>query len=379
MCPQVRIVETPRSPPHAFSGFAKTTVLPKALVPLRPLLQRHQTLDDQLDQIRSMGKMTGRSIRIREVFGLIEKMAKSSCNVLLMGESGTGKEMVAVAIHEKSERRDKRFVAINCSAIPAALLESELFGHKRGAFTGANEARCGLFEEANGGTIFLDEIGDMPFELQAKLLRVIQEREITPVGENRPKSIDVRVISATHKDLGQMVASEKFRQDLYYRLAVVPIHLPKLSERKDDIPLLAKHFLEKYCKEIGKEKRLSEAALSRLLEHSWPGNVRELENSIERAVALSETDTIDENEILDAQILEGQKATVGIFAKLLPLEEIEKSYILYVLAHTNGQKDRAAKILGINRKTLYRKEIIFGLVDPAEGEVDSEIAEEQKA
>ncbi len=373
---QTRVLETPKNQKYPVSGFAKTTLVPQALVPLRPFLERHKTLESQLDDIRSMGKMSGRSARIREVFDLIEKMARSSCNVLLMGESGTGKEMVAVAIHEKSDRHDKRFVAINCSAIPASLLESELFGHKRGAFTGASESRKGLFEEANGGTIFLDEIGDMPFELQAKLLRVLQEREITPVGENRAKPIDVRIISATHKDLAQLVQADQFRQDLYYRLAVVPIQLPKLSERKEDIPLLAQHFLQKYCKETGQEKKLSEAALTRLLEHSWPGNVRELENSIERAVALSDHDVIGESEILDAQIIENQKATVGVFAKLLTLEEIEKCYIQYVLAHTRGQKDRASKILGINRKTLYRKEIVYGLVEPT---LEDEVLEETEA
>jgi DNA-binding NtrC family response regulator len=368
-----RVVETPTPHKHPISDFSKTSVVPKGLVPLRPFLQRHHTLDYQLDEIRSMGKMTGRSEKMKEIFSLIQKMADSNCNVLLMGESGTGKEMVAVAIHEQSERKKKRFVAINCSAIPAALLESELFGHKRGAFTGANESRLGLFEEANGGTIFLDEIGDMPFELQSKLLRVLQEREITPVGENRPRSIDVRVISATHKDLSKMVDSEEFRQDLYYRLAVVPIHLPRLADRKEDIQLLAEHFLQKHCEELGKIKHLTASALARLKEYSWPGNVRELENSIERAIALSEHEAIDESEILDAQTLERQKSTVGIFAKLLPLEEIEKCYILYVLAHTQGQKDRAAKILGINRKTLYRKELSYGLADPSE---DHEPAEE---
>jgi DNA-binding NtrC family response regulator len=363
----VRKVEGPLDPKIQPVLFVKTMLVAKTLAPLLPIVQPHLTLEHQLDEIRSMSKMSGKSPKIKEVFVLIEKLAKSTSNVLLLGESGTGKEMVAVAIHEQSERNQKLFVAINCSSIPAQLLESELFGHKKGSFTGAQEARRGLFEEANGGTIFLDEIGDMPLELQSKLLRVIQEREITPVGENKPRPIDVRIIAATHKDLEQMVADGKFRQDLFYRLSVVPIRLPALRDRKEDIVLLAEHFLEKYCaKNRVAPKRFTAAAIDKLLEQDWPGNVRELENSIERAVVLSDTPVIDEGEILDAQTIEKQKDTVGIFAKLMTLEEMEKCYILYVLAHTAEHKDKAAKILGIDRKTLYRREAAYGLVPHAE-------------
>jgi two-component system response regulator HydG len=309
--------------------------------------------------------MTGNSPQIKELRSFIQKMAKSNSNVLITGESGTGKEMVAVAIHNNSARKLKPFVAVNCAAISPQLLESELFGHKKGAFTGAQEARRGLFAEANGGTVFLDEIGDMHIELQSKILRVIQEREVTPVGENRPKPIDVRIITATHKDLSLLVSEGKFRQDLFYRISVVPIRLPSLRDRKDDIPILAKFFLQKYCeKNGGGNKQFTLSALEKLIEQNWPGNVRELENCVERAVELSDDQFIDDDEIQDAQLLESHTQNVEIFTQLMTLEELEKSYILYVLAHTGDQKDKAAKILGINRKTLYRREVEYGLVAP---------------
>jgi two-component system response regulator HydG len=346
-------------------NFVKTSLVDKRLAAVLPAMQPHLTLESQLREIRLLSKMAGTSPKIREVFTLIGKMARSSSNVLLMGESGTGKEMVAVAIHERSPRNSKDFVAINCSAIPEQLLESELFGHKRGAFTGAQDARRGLFEQANGGTIFLDEIGDMPFGLQAKLLRVIQEREITPVGENKPRAIDVRIIAATHKDLAQLVAEGKFRQDLFYRLSVVPFLLPPLRERKEDIPILAKHFLEKYCVRAGVVlKQLSAGAMAKLAAQNWPGNVRELENCIERAVALSEGDVVEEGEIPDELVLRTHQEAVGIFARLMTLEALEKCYVLYVLAHTEEKKEQAAKILGINRKSLYRREVSYGLAEP---------------
>ena len=341
---------------------------------LLPIVLPHVEAQVELQDIRTVGKMAGKSAKIKEVFDLVEKMARSMSNVLLLGESGTGKEMVALTIHEQSKRRGQRFVAINCSAIPAQLLESELFGHKKGAFTGAQEARRGLFEEACGGTIFLDEIGDMSFDLQSKLLRVIQEREITPVGENKSRSIDVRIISATHQDLAQMVAAGTFRQDLYFRIAVVPIHLPALRERKDDIPLLAAKFLAKYCGRAGVAlKQLKPQALARLLNHDWPGNVRELENTIERAVALSESQVIGESEIPSPEVIQVGSGTTSIFEKLITLDDLEKAYIQYVLTHTRFQKDHAAKILGINRKTLYRREVAYGLVEPR-GQEETELA-----
>lgn len=328
----------------------------------------------------SEGEMVGVSAQMQRVFSLTRKMALSSSNVLITGESGTGKELVAVRIHKTSARGKRPFVAINCSAIPEHLLESELFGHKRGSFTGAQEARKGLFEEANGGTIFLDEIGDMPIALQSKLLRVIQERVITPVGENKSRPIDVRIISATHKDLPKLVGDNQFRLDLYYRLSVVPINLPPLRDRRGDIVMLAELLLRKICERNGcSQKRFSSMAMAKLHRQAWPGNVRELENAIERAVALSEHMVIEENEIgdcpwestvesptqraafeLERGVQESQEE-LPVFSKLWTMDELEKAYIHYVLTHTSDQKDKAAKILGINRKTLYRKEVSYGL------------------
>lgn len=306
---------------------------------------------------RSSLKMIGKSLKIRQIFDLIERVARSVSNVLITGESGTGKEMVARAIHEQSARSLMPFIALNCSSIPEHLLESELFGHKKGAFTGAQDARRGLFEEANKGTIFLDEIGDMPLELQSKLLRVIQEREIKPIGENRPKRIDVRIIAATHKDLRTQINEGKFREDLYFRLCVIPIQLPSLRERKEDIPLLADFFIKKYCNlNDTEEKKFSEAAMSKLIHEKWPGNVRELENTIERAVVLSTQLMIDDKDIQIESGIVLQQCTQDLFSKLPTLDELEKEYVQYVLSYTERSKEKAASILGINRKTLYRKE-----------------------
>ena len=317
---------------------------------------------NSITQIHSFGKMIGKSEKIKEIFNLIAKVSPSAVNVLLMGESGTGKEIVASTIHEHSKRSSKPFVPINCSAIPEHLLESELFGHKKGSFTGAQEARIGLFEAASGGTVFLDEIGDMPLDLQAKLLRVIQEREIKPIGENRPRAIDVRIIAATHKNLEEMIAKGKFREDLYYRLSVVPIYLPSLRDRREDIPLLATYFLNKFCAENEIEKKfISESAIDFLMKCPWHGNIRELENMIERAVVLSESVLIGVPELQPEVERKAQNTTDLLdFSKLMTLEELEKSYIRYVLSETKLSKDKAAHILGINRKTLYRKEIEYG-------------------
>ena len=242
-------------------------------------------------------------------------------------------------------------------------MESELFGHKKGAFTGANESRRGLFEEAQGGTIFLDEIGDMPLGLQSKLLRVLQERKVKPVGENVLKKIDVRIIAATHKDIRILSQENKFREDLYYRICVIPIQLPALKDRKEDIPLLAQFFLDKYCKmNETPPKQFSRSALQKLIHLPWPGNVRELENTIERSVVLSDRETIDENDIQTESLSSVPEVlSENLFSKLLTLKEMEKSYIEYVLQRVENVKEKAAIILGINRKTLYRKEIEYGL------------------
>jgi two-component system response regulator HydG len=311
-----------------------------------------------------LGKMRTHCTIMNDLFEVLKKVAITNCTVLISGESGTGKEVAASTIHELSKRKDEKFVAINCSAIPEQLLESELFGHKKGSFTGAVENRKGLFEEANGGTLFLDEIGDLSFSLQAKLLRVIQEREITPVGENYPRTIDVRIIAASHKDLSQLSVEGQFRSDLFYRLAVVPIKMPALRERKDDILLLARQFIHKHCSNNHIAcKSLTARAEQKLIQQNWNGNIRELENNIERAVALSDQNFIDENEIMGDQKTSSHQKHISAlesqFNKLGTLQELEKAYILFVLEHTDQQKDQASKILGINRKTLYRRQSFY--------------------
>ncbi len=301
----------------------------------------------------------GSSPQMNKIFSLIRKVAPSEVNVLVTGESGTGKEMVAAAIHKLSNRCDKPFIAINCAAIPKELLESELFGHAKGSFTGATVARRGLFEEAEGGTVFLDEIGDLPLTLQAKILRLLQTREVKPVGQNTTVKVDVRIISATHKDLKLLISQNEFREDLYYRLNVMPLHLPSLRDRRSDIPLLADFFLKRYS--TNKKARVnsfSSAAMSKLMSLEWRGNVRELENTIERAVVLAETNVIEERDIVceDIQPTADMSGSQQIFERGLTLHELEMEYIKFVLKKTNNKKEAATRILGIDRKTLYRKE-----------------------
>jgi two-component system, NtrC family, response regulator HydG len=306
-----------------------------------------------------LSSFIGSSPQMAKIFALIRKVAPSDVNVLVTGESGTGKEMVAAAIHKLSTRRDKPFVAINCAAIPKELLESELFGHAKGSFTGATVARRGLFEEADGGTVFLDEIGDLPLPLQAKILRLLQTREVKPVGQNSTIKVDVRIISATHKDLKLLISQNEFREDLYYRLNVMPLHLPALRERRPDIPLLAEFFLKKYAN--AKKLRVSgfsQAAMSKLMTLEWRGNVRELENTIERASVLAESNLIEERDIVceDIQPTADTSSSQHIFERGLTLHELEMEYIKFVLKKTNNKKEAATRILGIDRKTLYRKE-----------------------
>ena len=343
-------------------NLTELSVLAGRAVKLRRLEEEKASLQDQLNRTGSLGQMVGRSQKIQVTFDLIERVAKSNANVLITGESGTGKEMAARAIHAKSDRSSHPFVAINCSAIPDNLLESELFGHRKGSFTGASENRRGLFEEAEGGTVFLDEIGDMPLMLQAKLLRVLQERKIKPIGENQDRDIDIRVVAATHEDLKTLVQQEKFREDLYYRLCVIPVSIPPLRERQEDIPLLAEYFLKKYC-ELNKTspKRFTKAAIVKIVRLPWPGNVRELENAVERSVVLSAQDTIDEHEFHSENISSTGDKLNSLFQKLPSLEELEKRYITFVLNESGHAKEKVAEILGINRKTLYRKEQIYGI------------------
>lgn len=308
--------------------------------------------------------MVGDSPKMQRVIDLVARVADSQANVLIRGESGTGKEMVARLIHGNSPRKDGPFVAINCAALPETLLESELFGIERGVATGV-EGRPGKFELAKGGTVFLDEVGDIPLALQAKLLRVLQEREVEKLGGRRRIPIDVRILSATHRALEEMIESGQFRQDLYYRLKVVEISLPPLRERKDDIPKLVRFFLDKYGKREGmKDVRITQEALQKVMRYPFPGNVRELENLIEGALALTVDPIIDPGDLL---LPEGPATADGtaLTVDLPSLEELDNRYIARVLAHTKGNMSAAAKILGIDRKTLYRKRVELSLLDPS--------------
>lgn len=309
----------------------------------------------------------GKSEAIRKVIDLAKRVAKSSSTVSIWGESGTGKEVFAKAIHNWSPRSKMPFVAINCSAIPENLLESELFGHAKGSFTGALDKKIGLFEEADGGTLFLDEIGDLNLPLQSKLLRVLQEREIKRVGENQSRPVDVRVIVATHKDLRVEVQEKRFREDLFFRLNVIPMKLPPLRDRREDILPLAEHFLNRYNKLNGANiVGFKKSAKEFLLTQPWRGNVRELENAIERAVVLSTSNEIDASafSIFDEPSLsenflgaeDKKNAFVFHFGdEVEPLHELEKKYVQFVYERKNHAKELTAKALGIDRKTLYRK------------------------
>jgi DNA-binding NtrC family response regulator len=306
----------------------------------------------------SFHHILGKSKPMRDVFDLIRRVADSPTNVLITGESGTGKELVAKATHYNSDRRQGPFVPVNCAAIPDMLLESELFGHVKGAFTDAKNDKRGLFEEAQNGTLFLDEISELPLMLQAKLLRAIQEREIRRVGATRPVSIDVRIIAATNLNLAEEVKAKHFREDLYYRLNVIEVHLPPLRERKEDIPLLVEAFLRRCAESRRKEvKGMTESALALLIDYQWPGNVRELENVIERAVTLTLHDKIVPEDFPPTiQGARGDRRVIDeAVERIRSLGEVEQEYILRIMEKTGGNKYQAAQALGIDRKTLYRK------------------------
>lgn len=305
----------------------------------------------------------GHSEPMREIFDLVQKVADSDSIVLIYGESGTGKELVAKALHYHSLRSEKPLVPINCAAIPAELLESELFGYEKGAFTGAHRTKIGRFEYANGGTLLLDEIGEMNPHLQVKLLRVLQERAIERLGGVKPIPVDVRIIAATHQDLDKSIQEGKFREDLYYRLSVIPVHIPPLRERKEDIPILIEHFLEKFNREKHRDvKGIAEDALERLILYPWPGNVRELENLMERLVVLKRTDTIQVEDLPEKLSGEPVQEFLGRF--MLPAEGInfstavhqfERELILQALQRTKGVKKEAARLLHMKRTTLIQK------------------------
>lgn len=303
----------------------------------------------------------GQSKPMKMIFEKILKVASTGSTVMITGESGTGKELVARAIHANSDRKDNEFVAVDCSSLVENLLESELFGHVKGSFTGALQTKHGFFELANHGTFFFDEIANLSLNIQAKLLRVIQEREFMKVGDQRKIRLDIRIISASNRNLEESVRKGEFREDLFYRLSVVPIHLPPLRKRRDDIPLLARHFLEKYADKLKKPViRLSPEAMAVLQDYTWPGNVRELEHTIERVLILEDTDLIRPRH-LPSFITQRQGEFQMFSEELFPLEELEKKYIRFVLRRTNGKKTRAAEILGINRKTLGLKIKKYGL------------------
>ena len=315
--------------------------------------------------------LIGHSPMIVEVYKNLARAALSGSSVLIIGESGTGKELVARAIHDNSPRKEKRFLAINCGALTDTLLESELFGHAKGAFTGAVHEKKGLLDEANGGTLFLDEIGDVSPSLQVKMLRFLQEGEFKPVGSNENRHSDLRIIAATHRNLDEMIKAGKFREDLFYRLKVIEIHLPPLRDRLEDLPDLVNHFLSRYAEGSGKRvSHVSPEAMELLGKHNWPGNIRELEHSIERAVAMCKSSVLFPEDF-SGFIGEPAAAAVtggtaipdaeGAPAKGVSLEELEKEHILRVLRETNYNKSKASAVLGIDRATLYRKAQRYGI------------------
>jgi transcriptional regulator with PAS, ATPase and Fis domain len=296
------------------------------------------------------------------VLDIVRQVSPTESTVLITGESGTGKELIAREIHHHSLRRKALFVVVDCGALVETLFESELFGHVKGSFTGAHETKHGRFEVADGGTIFLDEISNLSLNIQSKLLRVIQEREVTRIGSSRPIKVDVRILAATNEKLEDLVRKEKFREDLFYRLSVVPIHLPPLKERREDIPLLVEHFLQKYNKRAKKNlTSVTSRAIKALQEYDWPGNIRELENTVERAVVLSKTEVIDLEDLMYHGISAGTQSLGPVGGRFRTLEEVEKEYIRTVLRAQYGNKSRAAEILGIDRKTLWAKIKKYGL------------------
>ncbi len=316
-------------------------------------------LRTELEANHSFGEIIGKNKKMQHLFTQIQTAAAGTVTVLIQGETGTGKELVARSIHDNSPRKIGPFVAINCAAIPAELIESELFGHERGAFTGAIAQQIGKFEQANTGTLFLDEIGDMPPALQAKLLRVLEEREFQRIGGTKTISIDIRVLTATHRDLADPAKKDAFRSDLYYRLAAFTIRIPPLRERREDIAILAHHFLKRYATAAEKTIRtISTDALQMLKQHDFPGNVRELKNAIESAVLSETTDLLQPQSLPSYLTQEGTQATTEGSADtttILPLDEVERRAIVRALKVTGGNMSDAAQRLGIGRNTLYRK------------------------
>ena len=335
----------------------RAELLVEKLSQYRELVEENIALRQKLEDHYRFENIIAKSSRMQRLIELIKTVGKSNATVLITGESGTGKELVARAIQSQSNRKSKPFVAVSCAALPESLLESELFGHEKGSFTGAYAQKKGKFEFANGGTLFLDEVGEMSANIQVHLLRVLEEKEFTRVGGNEPIRVDVRVISATNKDLTKAMERQEFREDLYYRLNVVNIELPPLRERKEDIPLLAEHFLNKFALENRKSiAGFCPEAMEFLLEHDWPGNVRELENSIERAVILAKDDHIAITDLRQKGMTPAAATRPG-----RNLKEIEREHILSTIEETGENYSEAARILGISRMTLYNKVKEYGI------------------
>jgi len=349
-------------------------VIKKAL-DKKGLERENLRLRKELQTKYGFANIIGRSIDISKVFELIKRVSELKVNVLITGESGTGKELVARAVHYSGSRHRGPFIAVNCGAIPEPLVESELFGYRRGAFTGASRNKKGLFEEADGGTIFLDEIVDLPIHLQVKLLRVIEEKTIRPLGSTEPIPVDIRIIAATNKLLEEEIANEKFREDLFYRLNVIKIDLPPLRDRRDDIPPLAIHFVEKYSREMGKDiNGISPKALETLESYHYPGNVRELENIIARCVALETSNVIRQQTLPELMVNMGslniENGIAGNFGLDHLLETFEKRTIDKALTEAQGNKVEAAKLLGITFRSLRYRLAKHGLLDEEEEGAD---------
>jgi len=356
--------------PKPFTPDEVTVVVKKALEK-RSLLLENIYLRQELQVKYGFGNIAGKSKKMQEIYRIITKVAPTDSTVLIYGQSGTGKELIARAIHFNSLRRDKQFLPVDCAVLSENLLESELFGHIRGSFTGAVTTKPGLFEVADEGTVFLDEVGNISLSIQAKLLRVLQEREFTPVGGTKSKKVDIRLIAATNKDLEKMIKEETFREDLYYRINIVPISLPTLKERQEDIPLLAAHFLKKYSEEMGKTiKGFGPAAMEKLIKYPWPGNVRELENIVERGVVMCEEDMIGKEHLILPGQQEKEEAAIPIpftseglkeIKKQLrekAVEDIEKAFVINALERNHWNVTRASEEVGMlrpNFQALMRK------------------------
>ncbi len=369
----------------AFDYISKPFDVDELKIVIQKALERAELVDENvylrkaLEKKYTFNNIIGKSARMQAIFSLIERIARTASTVLIQGESGTGKELIARAIHYASPRAANRILSINCGALPETLLESELFGHERGAFTGAVREKKGLFQEANRGTIFLDEIGEMSLTMQVKLLRALQERKIRKVGGNVEESIDVRVIAATNQNLEERIAKGEFREDLFYRINVIPIELPALRHRREDIPLLVDFFLQKYCGEMHLSPRQISIDAMRMLEaYDWPGNVRELENMIERTLALAHSETITTRD-LPVQLLTHRKSHAEIIS--LPeegldleayLEDIRAQLMVQALERTHGVQTQAAELLGMSFRSFRYYAKKAGLKGGAEGEADEE-------